>query len=161
MSYLPNFGYLIPDKVAGSAHPGRGSALGETLDELRSMGFRGIVTVHERPLDRSMLGEFEIEGLHLPVADFSAPTLQQFERAVAFIDRHVAAGDRVLVHCLMGYGRTGTILAGYLVSKGEKAGAAIRRVRDLRPGSIEDSSQELAIEEFERHLGRRREKEKS
>ena len=47
-----------------------------------------------------------------------------------------------------GLGRTGSVLAAYFVAQGSTAEAAITRVRDLRPGSVETVSQEEAIELF-------------
>lgn len=152
MVALANFSYFVQDRVAASAHPGRGENLAESLAELHKLGFTGILSVCERPLEDSMLKEFEIEGLHLEVPDFSAPTPDQIDRAVDFLARHDEPGSRVLVHCFAGYGRTGTILACYLVSQGKAAGEAIREVRRLRPGSIEDASQERAIHDYDRRL---------
>lgn len=145
MSKPHNFSYLIPGKIAGSAHPGRGSELGKSLAALRQEGFGAILTLTEDPLDESMLREFGFESLHLPVRDFSAPTPEQIDKAVEFLDAQSRGDSRALVHCAVGYGRTGTILACYLVSKGESALDAIEKVRRLRPGSIEDFSQEMAI----------------
>ena len=59
------------------------------------------------------------------------------------------------VHCAMGRGRTGTMLACYLVSKeGYSAEEAITEVRKRRKNSIETRTQENAVMEFERSLKR-------
>ena len=57
----------------------------------------------------------------------------------------------VAVHCAAGKGRTGTVLAAYLVTQGMTAGEAIRKVRELRPGSVETYEQEQMIREWERN----------
>lgn len=55
----------------------------------------------------------------------------------------------VAVHCALGFGRTGTMLACYLVKeRGLAAGDAIAEIRRLRPGSIETYEQEKAVFQF-------------
>ena len=83
--------------------------------------------------------------LHIPVEDFQAPEPGQILDAVHFIEEEIAKGGTVVVHCAAGLGRTGTILACYLVSQGETPEAAIQRVRAFRPGSVETDEQEMAI----------------
>ena len=58
-----------------------------------------------------------------------------------------------MVHCLAGLGRTGTILASYLV-KYQKMSAdeATKKVREERPGSIQSYPQEEIIFQFEKSL---------
>jgi atypical dual specificity phosphatase len=152
MTQLSNFSYLIKDKVAGSAHPGYGPRLGRNLADLRERGFGAILTLSEDPLEAGMINEFEFSNLHLPIPDFTAPSLNQIERAIEFINEENRRSNRVLIHCFSGFGRTGTILACYLVSRGFGAQEAINEVRRLRPGSIEDISQEEAVFSYERYL---------
>lgn len=56
----------------------------------------------------SLLEPAGIEYLHLPVEDFTAPSLDQLLRAIAFYNREPSAN--ILVHCGAGYGRTGTCI---------------------------------------------------
>jgi len=50
---------------------------------------------------------------------------------------------------MMGYGRTGTILGAFLISKGLTANEAIAEVRQKRYGAIETIEQEDVLYEFE------------
>jgi Dual specificity phosphatase, catalytic domain len=84
-----------------------------------------------------------------PLADFTAPTLEHVEQALAIIDGFLVHGLPVAVHCGAGLGRTGTILACYLVSQGSSAKDASQQVRTRRPGSIETPEQEAVIEAYE------------
>ena len=77
MSPIANFSYLIEGRIAGSAHPGSGEHLARSLGTLREEGVGAILTLCERPLEAAMLEEFGMEGLHLPIPDFSAPSIEQ------------------------------------------------------------------------------------
>lgn len=53
------------------------------------------------------------------------------------------------VHCMHGFGRTGTMLACYLVKMKKVSGIdAINEIRRLRKGSIETHEQEKAVVQF-------------
>jgi atypical dual specificity phosphatase len=86
--------------------------------------------------------------LHLPVTDLTAPTRDQINAAVAKITEAINNDERVAVHCVAGLGRTGTVVACWLVAQGMDAESAIAHVRGLRPGSIETSEQEETVRTF-------------
>jgi len=69
---------------------------------------------------------------------------------VTAIDESLAGRKPVVAHCLGGIGRTGTVLAAYLVHRGLPAGDAIAHVRRVRYPSIETPEQEAAVRAFER-----------
>lgn len=142
------FDWLEPDRLAACANPGL--SYGEAVvSRLRAERIQLLVNLHERP-DPLHLG---IESVHLPVADFTAPTQDQLEQGVAAITEALARDQRVAVHCGAGLGRTGTLLACYLISaQGLAPDAAIARVRAARPGSIETDEQEQAIRRYAQRL---------
>lgn len=123
---------------------------------LKDEGVAAIVSLTERPLDQMIIEEFGFEYLHIPVMDFTAPTMQQVSDFVDFMLRMKEQRKPVVVHCAAGRGRTGTMLACYLVALGRTAEEAIREVRKLRPFSIETSEQEEAVAEFARRLKERK-----
>ena len=127
------------------------------LRSLYDQGIRAIVTLTERPLDGQRwitakgLDELDIRLLHMPIDDFFAPTREQAEDVIAFIDEMEAEGRPVLVHCLAGQGRTGSILHAYYLAKGYSLPDAKYQVSLRRPicdfnGLSED--QKRFIEEF-------------
>ena len=115
-------------------------------------GIGAVISLTEHPLDHSLLSEFGMDYLHLPIEDFTAPTLEQMQSAIEFIRQQEAKGHAVLVHCQAGIGRTGTILAAWMATQYMDAQQAIDHVRQLRPGSLEVPCQEQAIYEFVTHL---------
>jgi rhodanese-related sulfurtransferase len=69
--------------------------------------------------------------LHLPVLDFTSPTAQQLQQALAFIAEH-RTGRRVYVHCALGYLRSVSVAAALLRAQGrswEDIDAVLRTAR--------------------------------
>ena len=140
---LTDRGRWVAPGVLGCAYPRTERALAE----LSGSGVGLLVNLHERPHDPARLKRHGLREVHLPVKDFAAPSPAQVERAVGAILEALKAGEAAAVHCGGGLGRTGTVLACYLLASGEGLGAeeAVRRVRELRPGSIETPAQLAAI----------------
>lgn len=128
--------------------------LAESLAAMREQGICAVLSLTEEPLEDALLREFEMAYLHLPIADFTAPSLEQVNRAMNFLREYTLGEAQVLIHCTAGMGRTGTILACYLVDRGETANQAIQEVRWQRPGSIETRAQEEIIRDYEGQLKR-------
>jgi atypical dual specificity phosphatase len=119
---------------------------------LRNQSIQLLVSLTEDRLRRDWVNESGLLVFHVPMIDMEAPTLDQIDRAVSAINRAIEQQMGVAVHCGAGLGRTGVVLAAYLVNKGMAPQNAISRVRRLRPGSIETDEQAEVIEEYARHL---------
>lgn len=59
-----------------------------------------------------------IRQLWIPITDHTEPTVDQLLEAVAFIQEHRARGERVLVHCKGGHGRSAAVVMAWLMSEG-------------------------------------------
>ncbi len=67
----------------------------------------------------------------------------------------VDSGKAVLVHCLAGEGRTGSVLAAYFIKyRGMGATEALAFLRERKPAFVE-RSQEIAVGEFARRQSNR------
>lgn len=121
----------------------------EDLDRLDAVGIGAIVSLTE-DAPEELVGESRFRLLHLPIIDMTPPDTEQIEEFVEFVDRMVGEGRAVGVHCLAGLGRTGTLIACYLVERGMGAGEAIDHVRDVRPGSIQTEEQERTVHRWQR-----------
>ena len=151
-----NFSWVIENKLAGSGTP-------MTLEQYRWLiknNIRSIVTVREFPLpekwlfdsvkDTSIKEDYRFEY----VKDYGVPTLEKLDSIVDYIDYKIMKENKpLLVHCAAGKGRTGTILAAYLLKQGNISSFdAIKKIRIIRPGSIQSKIQEETIHEYEKFL---------
>lgn len=92
-----------------------------------------------------------ISYLHLPTIDMRAPSNENIDAAIKFIQEHVREGKPVMVHCAAGLGRAGTILACYLAKHYDKTGIqAMTELRRIRPGSVQSKEQEMAVHMYSR-----------
>jgi atypical dual specificity phosphatase len=141
------FYWVIDNVLAGCSRPGAGGAnIDRDLQTLRGHGIGALLTLTETALPGGALERLGIAGLHLPVDDFHAPTTAQMLDALAFLDDARSVGTPVAVHCLAGQGRTGTVLAAFLVRGGLTAEQAIAEVRSVCPGAIEAAPQTAALD---------------
>lgn len=158
---LGRFYWVIEGALAGCSRPGAvhprpdvaGGALEEDLRWLRERGIGALLSLTEEPLEPGAAERAGIAALHLAVPDFHPPTADQMNEALRFLDAQRGAGRAVAVHCLAGQGRTGTVLAAYLIRGGIDADAAVAMVRRACPGAIESAAQTKALAEYAARRG--------
>ncbi len=139
-----NFFWVIRGELAGSERPTHKSE----LELIIAQGIKTIVSLTEDPLDLNLVESFNIDTHHFPIKDLTAPDVKQINSFIKLVKKQLENNKPVLVHCLGGVGRTGTMLACYLVHLGYMPKDAIRRVRQIQPGSIHLRSQVISILEF-------------
>jgi len=142
-----NFSWIIEKKLAGSAIP----TSKEEIDWVKQEGVKSIVTIREEPLEEEWLED--VNYLHIHSNDMGVPEFDDLINSVDFLHQRITNDEPVMVHCLAGLGRTGTILACYLIKYEQmSADDAIQKVRNERHGSIQSFSQEEIIFRFEKSV---------
>lgn len=149
MQMLRNFSFVIDGVLAGCAHPDGSGDCDEALAELTEKGITALASLDETGIPLYLIADHDFHYLHLPVPDFGVPRNEQVLQFIDFVNKERAGGRKVAVHCGAGYGRTGTMIACYLISTGMSPEEAIRHVRRKRPGSIETREQEQFILHFD------------
>jgi protein-tyrosine phosphatase len=138
-----------------------GSCMPRSVEELRGIrkaGIRRVVVLPEGheiadrwgdgPSYFEALSTFDLEFLHEPVPDMEAPTVGQLVEILRWIGEAPS-----LVHCIGGIGRTGTVIASWLiVERGMPAHEALDTVRSLRPGSVQSYSQMRFLLDLEENV---------
>lgn len=152
---LVNFNWLLEGILAGSGQIGGwgdDAQLKRDLDILYKEGIRAIVSLTEWPLELHRVDVSNMAYLHLPIPDMHPPALEDVIAFTKFVDESLKKKSPVVVHCSAGLGRTGTMLASYLVQRGSNTAEALAQVRKRRPGSVETADQERAVYDYEVYM---------
>ncbi|OWG15084.1 ABC transporter [Delftia sp. K82] len=146
----PNgFAWLVPGRLAGAPQPGVVQSMDFDLKALRGCGVTVLITLTENDLPQEPLQQHGLRNLHLPVRDHESPTVAQIQMLLARMSAMLRAGEVLAVHCLAGLGRTGTVLAAWLVREGLTADEALRRVRLIDAQYVQSQAQEDLLYAYE------------
>jgi hypothetical protein len=124
----PNFHWPLPDLAVG------GRVLLEVAEALaRRWGVRRVVDLRaEEQDDVELFRGHGVEVLHLPTPDMRPVEPALLWRGVRWVREGLGRGERVLVHCEYGIGRSVLLTACVLVSLGDAPCAALARIKGAR-----------------------------
>lgn len=142
------FLWLQRGRLAGTPLPGVFHDMNYDLAALRRVGVTRLITLTEQPLDDKRLEPYGIRSSWHPVVDMAAPSLMEGIAICGEISQMIDDGQVVAVHCLAGLGRTGTMLAAYLIWHGSQALDALEAVRRVEPRWVQSQVQVSFLEKF-------------
>ena len=143
--------WVLKGRLLASSQP-------QSLDDLfeaRKIGVSVVLSFETHPEERDWCKKLGLRFKEVALNDFEPPSLSKIEEAVNFLHRYLLTQKRsVMMHCYAGLGRTGTISACFIGALfGLSAEDAIRAVRSIRPGSIEEDQEESVKTYLEKFRG--------
>ena len=164
-----SYDYVQPKDVKGkiflTCFPGRSGAkvsfeediFLEELNNFSSLNSNTVVTlVEDNEIENLCDKKFfvrkiyshNLKWIHMPIADLKSPDhkfMDKWQTTKVLLKNDLIEGKNIILHCMGGKGRTGTIAAILLIEFGEKYKEAIKIVREKRKGAIETKEQEEFI----------------
>ena len=112
----------------------------------REHGIRRVVDVRvEACDDADVLRSHGIELLHLPTEDTRAISQEMLRAGVEFVSAAIDEGERVLIHCQYGIGRSAMLTLCVLVARGMAPLEAMARLKAARSVSSPSPEQLAAF----------------
>lgn len=114
-------------------------------EKLKQEGITADISLEEDRLDAPFGVDFYI---WMPVQNHTAPKHDQLEFGVSALEKLAAMGKKMYVHCKNGHGRAPTLVAAYLVKKGQSPAEAEAFIKSKRPTMHLEDAQRQALEDF-------------
>jgi len=145
--------WIYAGKLAGLPRPGLLVDLDADLTGLAALGIDVLVCLEEsESIPAHRLAAYGIDPLWFPIEDMGVPTVEATTRLCRQVANLLDGSHRVAVHCRAGLGRTGTVLAAFLIWEGVPPLEALERVRALQPRFVQSRGQVDFLSEFGRAI---------
>jgi len=146
------FRWIIPGRLGATPLPGIVTDLDYDLACLRMLGITTLITLTHRDLDQDALRRQGLRNFHLGISDNEPPSIPQMRALAGRMSELLHNGETLAVHCRAGLGRTGTVVAGWLMCDGLPAQLAIQRIRNIDSRFVQTASQEQFLFAWEKAM---------
>ncbi len=113
--------------------------------QLKNEGITADISLEEDRLDAPFGVDFYV---WIPIKNHTAPKRHQLEFGVSILEKFVAMGKKVYVHCKNGHGRAPMLVAAYFVAKGKSPAEAEAVIKSKRPTTHLEDVQRQALKDF-------------
>lgn len=146
------FLWLKRGVLAGTPLPGVVHDIEYDMQMLKKVGVTTLVTLMTKPVDKDVLEKYSVKSIWHAIKDMAAPTNEQAVVICEEIEQAITNKEVIAVHCRAGMGRTGTVLAAYLIWQGSSALDALDTVRNIEPRWVQSEEQVNFLESFDKYL---------
>jgi predicted protein tyrosine phosphatase len=144
VSSVVDLHFIAPGLAVGSRFPMEAAA-----HLAAEHGISRVVDVRvEACDDEAVLRTHGIRLLHLPTEDTCAIVQERIRHGVEFVNEGLDRGEKVLVHCQHGIGRSALLAVCVLVSRGDPPLVALERAKRARPVVSPSPEQLRAVAAF-------------
>jgi hypothetical protein len=145
--------WVLPGKLLAGPYPGSHDP-DEALHRLRALvqcGIRRVINLMDEEEIRqanppflpyadtlTRLGEemgIQVSSIRMVIRDQERPSPEVMNATLDEMERSIAAGRPVYVHCWGGRGRTGTVVGCFLVRQGLTGEEGLEKMEELRKGA--------------------------
>jgi protein-tyrosine phosphatase len=126
--WKPEFDWITDRLAVGGCFP-----RDREIELARTHEVRAVVDLRSEDCDDgALLTKAGIRFLHLPTPDLQPVSVAMLDEGVAFVRAHLNRGQRVLIHCQHGIGRSALLALCVLVDGGMEPMAALTLAKDAR-----------------------------
>jgi predicted protein tyrosine phosphatase len=136
-AWTPDLHWLTENVAVGGCFP-----MQRAEDLARVHHIRAVVDLRaEDRDDERALHAAGIDLLHLPTPDLQPAKHEHLEAGVTFVRKHVKRGNKVLIHCQHGIGRSALLALCVLVDQGRDPLNALTHAKNIRSAVSPSRSQ--------------------
>ena len=136
-SWTPDFHWLTDRLAVGACFP-----IERAVELAQEHGVGAVVDLRQEDRDdEERLRAAGIDFLHLPTPDLEPGSAEMLERGVRFARDHIGRGNKVLIHCQHGIGRSALLSLCVLVELGWEPLDALAHAKDVREAVSPSHSQ--------------------